>query len=181
MPLSSYLLKVNTTQTLLATFTYVLNSHCLFNCFLQPTQRVTRYPLLLARLAAATPLDHPDHVTAARASEAATRLTLAINEGVRKFENSQRLARIQTRLLEDHHLSMSPGDLSEPLLLDSLDHFRETRALRHCGIVVKRASGRQLLAVLFSDLLLLAVPANGQFEMSHVQVMMDVQLIFLFF
>ncbi|KAK6622584.1 hypothetical protein RUM43_008426 [Polyplax serrata] len=129
----------------------------------KPMQRITKYPLLIAKVLEHTSSDHPDRTHLEEALNCAEKLCLEVNEGVREKENSNRLEWLQAHVALD--------GLEETLVFNSVTNRLGRRKFMHYGVLTKVRSGRELVGFLLSDCLILTQPlkplVNGQFSMEN--------------
>lgn len=116
--------------------------------------------------------DHPDHGQLVEASRRMTQLCSQINEAVQMVENTERLEWCQSHLLP--HPGSSSGSLVSPssptaanvnqlsprIVFNSFTNTLGPRKLLYHGPLVKAKSGKELMAFLFNDFLLLTQPLN---------------------
>ncbi|CAG0918974.1 unnamed protein product [Notodromas monacha] len=119
---------------------------------LKPTQRITRYPLLLKNILKNTPIGHPDRLYLEEALEKAEELCSQVNEGVRERENSDTLEWIQ--------LHVNCDALPEKITFNSITNLLGQRKFLHYGSLSKSKSGKELMGFLFNDFFLLATPTK---------------------
>ncbi|XP_046999743.1 intersectin-1 [Schistocerca americana] len=120
---------------------------------IKPMQRITKYPLLIKKILEYTPADHPDHQNLQEALAKAEEFCRQVNEGVREKENSERLEWLQRHIHCD--------GLEEQLIFNSLTNSLGPRKFLHHGILHKAKSGKELVAFLMNDFLLLAQPQKS--------------------
>lgn len=113
---------------------------------LVPFQRVTRYPLLIKKIAEYTCEDHADYEDTRNALNVAETLCSRVNEGRRLYENRERLDWMQSHIM-----------LSEDfdIRFNSQTKLTIHRELVHMGSLTKVNSGKELMAFLCNDILLL--------------------------
>ena len=120
---------------------------------LKPLQRITKYPLLIKKILQNTRESHPD-LQSLRDSLAKTELLLtSVNEAVRATNRLETLQRPFTKCVDD----------PERVKLNSHTNCLGARKLLHFGSVYKSKGGKELLAVLFTDMLWLARVDKGRY------------------
>ncbi|XP_060519309.1 intersectin-2 isoform X2 [Cylas formicarius] len=117
---------------------------------IKPMQRITRYPLLIAKILEHTPDNHPDYEYLREARRIAERFLNGVNENVRLKENSDRLEWLQQYVQTDLGLTFN-GQTNR----------LGPRQLLHFGTFAKLKSGKELLGFLFNDFLMLVQPSKG--------------------
>ena len=124
-----------------------------------PFQRVTRYPLLIKKIAEYTGEEHVDHEDTRNALNVAETLCSRVNEGRRLYENRERLEWMQSHIL-----------LSEDVDIRFNSETRLTihRELVHMGSLTKVNSGKELMAFLCNDLLILTIPTRDVGKVSNL-------------
>ncbi|KAF4533407.1 hypothetical protein B566_EDAN003701, partial [Ephemera danica] len=100
---------------------------------IKPMQRITKYPLLIKKILEHTPKEHPDRMN--------------LEEALAKAEE----------FCTQSHVD-SNGMLKEPLIYNSLTNSLGSRKFLHHGVLKKSNSGRELVAFLLTDFLLLTSP-----------------------
>ncbi|XP_054165582.1 intersectin-1-like isoform X2 [Oppia nitens] len=116
---------------------------------LKPMQRITKYPLLIGKILEHTPTNHIDFINCEKALTLSQDLCKRVNEGCRNTEDSQRLDWIQKQIKID--------GLDQQIEFNSETNCLGRRQLLHAGTLVKANSGRELIAFLFNDFLLLTI------------------------
>ena len=124
-----------------------------------PFQRVTRYPLLVRKIAEHTPETHVDHEDVRNAVNVAETLCSRVNEGRRLYENRERLEWMQSHIL-----------LPEEIEIRFNSETKQTihRELVHMGSLTKVNSGKELMAFLCNDFLLLTTPTRDVGKVSNL-------------
>ena len=118
---------------------------------LKPTQRVTKYPDLVAKILERTPPEHEDHENMRNACDWAQYLCNKVNEGTRLHENAERLEWVQKHVQLAH-------SVDQHIIFNSETNFLGAREILHTGCLTKVNSGKELVAFLFTDFLLLTLP-----------------------
>ncbi|XP_074658567.1 intersectin-1-like isoform X3 [Tubulanus polymorphus] len=126
---------------------------------LKPMQRITKYPLMISKILEYTPDNHPDHQNLVDALARAEELCNQVNEGVREQEHSDKLEWIQTHVICE--------GLSEKLTFNSVTNCLGPRKFLHIGTLFKTKSGKELVAFLFNDFLLLTFPSKPLHSMNY--------------
>ncbi|XP_064627366.1 intersectin-1-like isoform X4 [Lineus longissimus] len=120
---------------------------------LKPMQRICKYPLMISKILEYTPDSHPDHQNLVDALTKAEELCSQVNEGVREKDNSDKLEWIQLHVLCE--------GLPEKLSFNAVTNTLGPRKFVYSGTLYKNKSGKQLVAFLFNDFLLLCVPIGN--------------------
>ncbi|CAF3610041.1 unnamed protein product [Rotaria socialis] len=128
------------------------------NSFLtKPIQCVTRYPLLIEKILKHTPINHPDYQPIQQAFECARQLNKRINKQISEQENSVRLDWLQRHITLNTDETSADGYIfDEVLKFNSMTKFHIQRQLLLHGLLMKVSSGKELVAFLFNDFLLLS-------------------------
>lgn len=127
------------------------NNMSLSSYLLKPTQRITKYPLLVQKIADCTPEDHEDYANIRSAVDWAQYLCNRIDEGTRLHENAERLDWVET------HVQLEP--MQHRLRFNSETNFLGMREVLHVGSLTK-VNSKELVGFLFTDFLLLALPTK---------------------
>ncbi|CAF2190332.1 unnamed protein product [Rotaria magnacalcarata] len=123
----------------------------------KPIQRVTRYPLLIEKILKHTPINHPDYRSIQQAFECARQLNKRINKQISEQENSVRLDWLQRHIALNTDETSADGYIFDELLkFNSMTKFHIQRQLLLHGLLMKVSSGKELVAFLFNDFLLLS-------------------------
>lgn len=136
------------------------NNMTLSSYLLKPTQRITKYPILVEKIAECTPPGHEDYDNMKTAHDWAKYLCNRINEGTRLHENVGRLEWIQS------HVQLEA--MEHRVLFNSETNFLGMREVLHVGSLTKVNSGRELVAFLFTDFLLFALPTKEIGKVSNL-------------
>ncbi|XP_043196241.1 intersectin-1-like isoform X3 [Amphibalanus amphitrite] len=128
---------------------------------LKPTQRVTKYPLLIKQILKHTAVDHPDRANLEEALNRAEELCRQLNEGVREQQNTDRLEWMQ------EHVDCS--ELPERIVFNSMTNSAGPRRLLHFGLLKKTKSGREVVVFLFNDFVLLTTPSRPLGNVSQLE------------
>nr|XP_018916715.1 PREDICTED: intersectin-1 isoform X1 [Bemisia tabaci]XP_018916716.1 PREDICTED: intersectin-1 isoform X1 [Bemisia tabaci] len=121
---------------------------------IKPMQRITKYPLLIKKITEYTPFDHPDRQYLEEALTKAEEFCTQVNNGVKEKENSDRLEWLQ------NHVQCE--GLPERLVFNSLTNSMGPRKFILHGVFTKTKSGKELVAFLLNDMILLAQHVSGK-------------------
>ena len=124
-----------------------------------PFQRVTRYPLLIKKIVESTSESHSDFEDVKNALNFAETLCARVNEGRRLYENRERLDWMQK------HISL-PEEIE--VCFNSETRLAIHRELVHMGSLTKVNSGKELMAFLCNDFLLLTTPNRDVGKVSNL-------------
>jgi len=127
---------------------------------LKPMQRITKYPLLIKKILEHTVESHPDFANLTDALSRSEELCMQVNEGVREKENSDRLEFVQR--------TVNCDGVIEKITFNSLTNSLGPRKFLHSGSLVKAKSGKELMAFLFNDFLLLTQPYKNYGSVSSL-------------
>ncbi|XP_053214714.1 intersectin-1-like isoform X2 [Panonychus citri] len=127
---------------------------------LKPMQRITKYPLVIKKILSNTPSDHLDRESCERAYELAQSLCDSVNEACRSQENEERLDWIQGHVKCD--------GIDQIIRFNSMTKFMGPRLILNSGYLIKVNSGKELVAFLFNDFLLLTVPVNQSIRFNNL-------------
>jgi len=132
---------------------------------LQPMQRLTRYPLLIAQIIKYTDEASLDAHRLANALKKVQDVLTATNEAVRKQENDFALMSISEQLV-------IPGS-DVKFSLATKTRFVGARRLVREGVLTKGRSRKRLRVFLFNDFVLLTREVGGQLEMYRAPMALE--------
>ncbi|XP_061432947.1 rho guanine nucleotide exchange factor 1-like [Lethenteron reissneri] len=127
-------------------------------------QRLTKYPLLLDKIAKYTADSSPEHGKVQQASECCKRILLSVNTAVREAENAQRLQDYQRRVrrLQDYQRRMDVSPFLEKTQYPYIAEFKNLdltkRKMLHEGPLTWRLNKEKTIdlhVLLLDDLLVL--------------------------
>lgn len=124
-----------------------------------PLQRVTRYPLLIRKILESTEQGHPDFEDVQKALSLSEGLCSRVNESRRAYENRERLQWMESHISfpEDVYIDLSsPSKIGVP------------REVLNMGSLTKVKSGKELMAFLCTDFLLLTLPSKEIGKVSNL-------------
>jgi hypothetical protein len=124
-----------------------------------PFQRVTRYPLLIKKIAEYTSEDHVDYEEIRNSLNVAETLCSRVNEGRRLYENRERLDWMQS------HITLSE---EVDIRFNSETKLTIHRELVHMGSLTKVNSGKELMAFLCNDIFLLTTASRDIGKVSNL-------------
>ncbi|GMS96358.1 hypothetical protein PENTCL1PPCAC_18533 [Pristionchus entomophagus] len=129
---------------------------------LLPLGRVTRYPLLFDKMFAACVSGSQSHTQFDVANQLLKSLVSEVNLSIRERDNLQMLCWSQQHVKTE--------GLREKIEFTSNTRNQGPRDFLHSGILYKARSGRLLVAILFSDFLLLTTPDEHLHEVDGFKV-----------
>ncbi|XP_053726398.1 rho guanine nucleotide exchange factor 28-like isoform X2 [Synchiropus splendidus] len=130
------------------------------------TQRITKYPVLLERIIRYTPEGSQEHADLSSALAQIRDIITAVDLAVSKYEKSQELQEVLTRLENKSFAKLKNGKV-----VRKQDLQRERRELQHKGLVYwKTATGRlkDTLALLLTDVLVFLQEKDQRFMFAAV-------------
>ncbi|CAH0548139.1 unnamed protein product [Brassicogethes aeneus] len=116
---------------------------------IKPMQRITRYPLLIAKILENTPDNHDDYQYLKESLRLAEKFLNCVNENIRIKENQERLDWLQQYVQSDLNIVFN-GNTNK----------MGTRKLLHHGTLIKVKTGKELIGFLFNDFIMLVQPAK---------------------
>ncbi|GAU94971.1 hypothetical protein RvY_06665 [Ramazzottius varieornatus] len=135
--------------------------------YVKPMQRITRYPLLIKRIIESTTPSFHDYSYLQTALNLAENLCQSVNEKVRDCENRERVEWLGTHVALDSYsdkIKLTPTmaslntDKHKQADVTSQTNHMGNRVLLYQGSLFKVKGGRELIAFLFNDFLLLTTP-----------------------
>ncbi|CAG2109286.1 unnamed protein product, partial [Medioppia subpectinata] len=127
---------------------------------LKPMQRITKYPLLIGKILEHTPTNHSDYTDCQKALKLSQELCKRVNEACRNTEDAQRLQWMQTQIKID--------GIDQNIEFNSETNCLGRRDLLQSGTLIKANSGRELIAFLFNDFLMLTTASKELPKISNV-------------
>lgn len=121
---------------------------------LKPMQRVTKYPLLIKKILEYTSQGHQDFHHCEKALKLSQTLCDSINEACRQRQDCERFDWIQSHVKLD--------GIDQIIKFNSITNCLGHRRLLHSGSLIKANSGKELIAFLFNDFLLLTITRDSK-------------------
>nr|CDS29764.1 intersectin 2 [Hymenolepis microstoma] len=132
--------------------------------FLKPMQRITKYKLIIEKLVNHTPPDHPDYENLEQSLELVSTVLSVCNEAIKNQESFGQIYWLRDHLIFDSDTGgFGVCGEDDRRLIDmevEVGGERRRRLLLYSGTLYKVNSKKELIAFLFTDMLLLAQPVN---------------------
>ncbi|CAH8575904.1 unnamed protein product [Schistosoma turkestanicum] len=126
---------------------------------LKPMQRITRYKLIIEKIATNTDISYPDHDEISKVNNLMCALLKSIDHAVGSKDNHNRIEWFRSRL------TGADKQLLDWLSNDKPQNPRDRPCLVHCGTLYKAKNNREFICFLFNKYLILTTPnynTNGQ-------------------
>ncbi|VDP64601.1 unnamed protein product, partial [Schistosoma curassoni] len=146
---------------------------------LKPMQRITKYKLIVEKIATNTPISCPDYDEVVKVNNLMSALLKSIDHAIGSKDNPNRIDWFRSRLIG-----------ADKWLLDWLSdntaqHPHDRPCLVHCGTLYKAKSNREFICFLFNKYLILTTPnynTNGRlFEFPSTNQLNEIKWSFILY